>query len=1048
MHRELRSLTHFRRASVAVALGAAVASTVLTGALLTGDSVRGSLRDITLERLGGIDQALVSSRFFREELAEDLKAAPLIVLRGTGVHSETGSRAADVAIYGVDARFAELHGTAMPELGRSGSGIFPPVVLNEPLRRELGVRPGDEVLLSFERPGEIPRETLLGEKETDDVLATRRFTVARVLPERGLGSFGLAAHQGQPRTAFVPLAELQLAAEQEGEVNALVAGEGTGVRAHLRLEDLGLRLVRGERHVSLESEEFYLDPAVDPVIGQALGDAPSTRILTHLATRLRAGERLLPYSMVSGISGLDVGDGEILLNRWAADDLQAAPGDPVEMSYLVMAPGGGLLERKATLRVKGVLEMSGLGADRSLTPAFPGIENTEDMSAWDPPFPVDLGAIRPQDEEYWDRHGPAPKAFVSLATARRLWSTRFGDLTAIRVPVEMEETLRRELPRRVPLEPFGLVFQPVKRDGLAAAEGSTDFAGLFLAFSFFLILSAVLLVGLLFSLSVERRAGELGLLLAVGYPIRKVRRRLLAEGAVLAGIGSLLGLAGAAGYAWLLMAGLRSWWLPAVGTPHLFLHVSPASLAVGWTTSVLTVLLAIAWTVRRLSRLPAPALLAGSTSVAGLGGGGGRLARRAAPGGALAAAALFLYAIVSREASSPALWLGIGAWLLISGLSLVSLWLRRPRPARHLTLTGMAARNGAASPGRSLLSVALVACACFVLVTVAANRRGSHAGDTEEAGFPLYAESAVPVVQDPAEEAGVQGVAIHSLYTVPGDDVSCLNLFRPTRPRLLGVTPSTFDGEPWDLLEQDLGPDVIPAVADANSATWILKLGIGDELAMEGESGRPVRLRLVGLLERSLFQSEVLVSEAALLRHFPSLARRSFFLIDAPAERTAEVAQGLEEGLGRYGFDVSTTAERLASYHAVEDTYLSTFQALGGFGLLLGTLGLGVALLRSLIERRGELATLRAFGFRRRRIAGMVVAENGFLLLLGVAVGTVSGLLAVAPRLMSVGGAGRLPWAPLAATILAVVAVGLVSCAAAVRSALKAPLLPVLKDER
>ncbi len=1067
-----RSLTHFRKANLAVALGAAVASTVLTGALLTGDSVRGSLRDLTLERLGGIDHALVSSRFFREELATDLKAAPLIVLRGTAVHGESGARAAGVAIYGIDGRFAELHGTDIPEL--TGTSIFPPVVLNEPLQRELGVRPGEDVLLSFERPGEIPSETLLGERESDDVLSTRRFTVARVLPERGigsgLGSFGLAAHQSQPRTAFVPLKDLQLAAERAGEVNAMVVGphppapspgppstpapgegetdnsregsvlggrgrpstgegvlggpgEGSGVRALLRLEDLSLRLVRGERHVSLESEEFYLDPAVS----KEIGDTPSTRIFTYLATGLRMGERLLPYSMVAGVSSLDVGDGEILLNRWAADDLQARPGDPVEMSYLVMAPGGGLVERKTTLRLRGILEMSGLGADRSLTPAFPGIENTEDMSAWDPPFPVDLDVIRPKDEEYWDTYGAAPKAFVSLETARRLWSTRFGDLTAVRVPLQMEESLRRELPRKVPLEPFGLVFQPVKREGLTAAEGSTDFAGLFLAFSFFLILSAVMLVGLLFSLSVERRAGELGLLLAVGYPISKVRRRLLAEGAVLAGLGSLLGLAGAVGYAWLLMAGLRSWWLPAVGTPHLFLHAHPASLAIGWAASVLTVLLAIAWTVRRLSKLPAPALLAGSTAMPSK---GGRLARRLAPGAAFVAVVLLA---LSWKVQSPALWMGIGSSLLVCGLALVSLWLRRPRPARHLTLTGMAARNGAASPGRSLLSVALVACACFVLVTVAANRR--EAGDGE-AEFPLYAESAVPVVQDPAKEAGLEGVSILSLYTLPGDDVSCLNLFRPNRPRLLGMPPS-FPG--MDALKSDLGPGVIPAVADANSATWILKLGIGDELTMEDESGQPVRLRLVGLLERSLFQSEVLVSEAALLRHFPSLARKSFFLIDGPPES----AQALEEALSRYGFDVSTTAERLASYHAVEDTYLSTFQALGGFGLLLGTLGLGVALLRSLIERRGELATLRAFGFRRSRIAGMVVAENGFLLLLGVAVGTVSGLLAVAPRLT-----GQLPWAPLLGTILAVLAVGLVSCAAAVRSALKAPLLPVLKEER
>jgi hypothetical protein len=470
--------------------------------------------------------------------------------------------------------------------------------------------------------------------------------------------------------------------------------------------------------------------------------------------------------------------------------------------------------------------------------------------------------------------------------------------------------------------------------------------------------------------------------------------------------------------------------------------------------------------------VPPPALLAGSTAGSGP-AKPGRIARWLAPGAAVVAVALLVYSILSEDASSPVSWFGVGACLLVSGLALASLWLRRPRPARHLSLAGMAARNGAANPGRSLLAVALVACACFVLVTVAANRR--DAGEEVQAGaggFPLFAESAVPLVQDPGraaerlelglsetDEAELRDVDVLSFYVVPGDDVSCLNLYQPRQPRLLGVPPALVrrdgfrfqrtvakTGAPWKLLEEDLGPGVIPAVADANSATWILKLGLGDDLAIEDESGRPVRLRLVGLLERSLFQSEVLVSEANLLRHFPGLARRSFFLIAAPPERTKVVTNVLEEALGPYGFDVSTTAARLSSYHAVEDTYLSTFQALGGFGLLLGTLGLGIALLRSLIERRGELAVLRACGFRRRRIAWMVVAENGFLLLLGVAAGTVSGLLAVAPHLGA--GARGLPWVPLLTTLLAVVAVGFASCAAAVWSALGAPLLPVLKEER
>ena len=56
-----RSLTHFRWINLAVLLGAGVATAVLTGALLVGDSVRGSLRDLALERLGRIDHALVVS---------------------------------------------------------------------------------------------------------------------------------------------------------------------------------------------------------------------------------------------------------------------------------------------------------------------------------------------------------------------------------------------------------------------------------------------------------------------------------------------------------------------------------------------------------------------------------------------------------------------------------------------------------------------------------------------------------------------------------------------------------------------------------------------------------------------------------------------------------------------------------------------------------------------------------------------------------------------------------------------------------------------------
>ena len=87
----------------------------------------------------------------------------------------------------------------------------------------------------------------------------------------------------------------------------------------------------------------------------------------------------------------------------------------------------------------------------------------------------------------------------------------------------------------------------------------------------------------------------------------------------------------------------------------------------------------------------------------------------------------------------------------------------------------------------------------------------------------------------------------------------------------------------------------------------------------------------------------------------------------------------LKNVLAGNGVEVTSTAERLKSYLDVENTYLATFQALGGLGLLLGTLGLAVVLLRSVWERRGELALLRALGYRHSALGWLVLAENGWL---------------------------------------------------------------------
>ena len=166
-----------------------------------------------------------------------------------------------------------------------------------------------------------------------------------------------------------------------------------------------------------------------------------------------------------------------------------------------------------------------------------------------------------------------------------------------------------------------------------------------------------------------------------------------------------------------------------------------------------------------------------------------------------------------------------------------------------------------------------------------------------------------------------------------------------------------------------------------------------------------------------------------------------------PASGGAEMSfiDHLEELLTPFGFDAGSSSERLASYQAVENMYLATFEALGGLGLILGTLGLAVVLLRNVIERQGELATLRAFGYRKARIASMVVAENAFLLAVGLLIGAISGIVAVAPHLIT--GHITVPWRSLAAILTTVFGVGLLASIGAVLSSLRIPLLPALKAE-
>ena len=264
---------------------------------------------------------------------------------------------------------------------------------------------------------------------------------------------------------------------------------------------------------------------------------------------------------------------------------------------------------------------------------------------------------------------------------------------------------------------------------------------------------------------------------------------------------------------------------------------------------------------------------------------------------------------------------GGGVLLLAAVLCYQSAWLRRDR-GKAIAGSGwwpvsqLGFRNATYRPGRSVLCIALIASAAFIIVAVDSFRHRDRETVLDRksgsGGFPLLAESLVPLVHNPNTREGqealnlatgtssppIANVTFAPFRLRPGDDASCLNLYQPRNPRIIAPKDDfiqsnrfTFQnslavsGEekenPWLLLNRESGDGAIPVIADANSMTYVLHLKLGDEFVLNRPDG-PVRLRMVGALGDSVFQSELLMAEKHFLRLFPEQEGYRFFLIDTP----------------------------------------------------------------------------------------------------------------------------------------------------------------------
>jgi ABC-type antimicrobial peptide transport system permease subunit len=186
------------------------------------------------------------------------------------------------------------------------------------------------------------------------------------------------------------------------------------------------------------------------------------------------------------------------------------------------------------------------------------------------------------------------------------------------------------------------------------------------------------------------------------------------------------------------------------------------------------------------------------------------------------------------------------------------------------------------------------------------------------------------------------------------------------------------------------------------------------------------------------------MAEGAFEDAFPNADGYRVFLIRTRPEKEDTVARELSLGLRANGLIATPTRERVAAYLAVIGAYLSTFQFLGGLGLLLGVLGLAVVVLRGVWERVGELALLRSVGYRGRQLQFLVLVENLLLLVAGLAIGVAAALISVSPH---VAAGAAVPWTRLAAILGIVLIAGIAVASAATASILRVPVIPALRRE-
>jgi len=663
-------------------------------------------------------------------------------------------------------------------------------------------------------------------------------------------------------------------------------------------------------------------------------------------------------------------------------------------------------------------------------------------------------------------------------------------------PDRSAEEIATSIAARVRPARAGFATRPLLAEAIAASQGSTPFGSLFAALSSYLVVAGLALAWLLAALLVTTRRREVGVLAAVGWPGGRVAMLVWAVLGVAALVGATAGALAGPIWAGLLVGWLSRQWMALEGGPSPEAVAAVTLRPLEWG-AVAAAAFGMAMLAAGVSAAAAAGegvrdLLGGEARV-GSPASPRRSGVRRAPGrpcggrivregwarsiGLVCLAAACLLMAGGRLIGDEVVVFFVAATLCLSGLLANARSWIVPRPVR--SLAGLAWSGVAESPARSFAVVAIVAVAEFLIVAVSAFAFREPVDPRDRSGptggYSLVASLATPAAIDlsspstlasaglsPAAATAVAAAVIMPLRATDGDDASCLNLYRARAPTIVGVDAAfrarggfgftaaasasraheAGVGSAWNLLDTrgSGGPAAagrVPVILDESTARYALGLpGVGATIDVVDGAGADRTLEVVALLAPGILQGLLIVAEERFVELYPSASGYRWLLADCGngPEQTAVVAGAIETILAAHGVETVTAVDRLRMLGAVQNIYLSGFQSLGLLGMLLGTAGVAVTRLRSVLERRASFALLLAIGFTPQRLRLAVLGETLLVVLPGLAIGAAAGMLAVLPQWAA--GRVAMPWGWLASsvglTLLAAVAAGAVAAGRAV----------------